>query len=206
MESKASKLSGEVMLVNEQKQPEIKTELPPNVAIAVAGKEKRPLTAAQQENLKRLIERNKAKAEERKAEREKEPPKEPVLTKKKRPYKQDLERKIVSDRLASLEELMKGFTANFRMESSKTISSAVSPPTPTEKPKKEKKQPKPKRPPTPTTTDCETDFTETETDTDIDDHQRSKYVRKAQKRIETVKQIEQQLQRPSNRYSNMSIF
>lgn len=184
MESKEGKES-EVMLVHPK--TEIKTELP----------EKRPLTASQQENLKRLIERNKAKALERKIEREKEPPKEPMLTKKKRPYKQDLERKIVADRLASLEELMKGLNTNFRMESNKTVQTVV-PVKP-----KTKKPTKPKRPPTPITTDCDSE-TEAETETETED-ECSKYVRKANQRIETVKKIQYQLQQP-NRYSNMSIF
>ena len=199
MESKSSISSGEVVLVNEKNQ----AELPPNIAIAVAGKEKRPLTEAQKENLKKLIERNKKLAAERKAERDLVPPKEPDVYKKKRPYKQDLERKIVSDRLSSLEELMKGLSSNFRMESSKTVSSGIPAPVPTEKKKKEAKPRKPKRPPTPTTTDCETEFTETDTDTE--DDRTSKYIRKAQQKIETVRQIEQTLQRP-NRYNNMSIF
>jgi hypothetical protein len=98
---------------------------------------------------------------------------------------------------------MKGFTANFRNQDINGNTVAVPPPSASEKPKKQSKPRKSKRPATPTTTDCETDFTETETDTE---DERNKYVRKAQKRIETVKQIEQQLQRPTNRYSNMSIF
>ena len=194
MESKSS-TSSEVVLVNETQ------ELPPNIAIAIAGKEKRPLTEAQKENLKKLIERNKKLAAERKAERDKEPPKEAVVYKKKRPYKQDIERKVVADRLSSLEELMKGLSSNFRMESSKTVSSCLPVPVPVVKSKAAAKPKKPKRPPTPTTTDCESE-TETETETETED-ERSKYVRKAEKRIETVKQIQQQL---GNRYSNMSIF
>jgi hypothetical protein len=207
MASQDSKSSGEVMLVNDQKQPEIKPELPPNIALAMEPpKVKRPLTEAQKENLKRLIERNQKLAAERKVEREKEPPKEPVLTKKKRPYKQDLERKIVADRLSSLEELMKGFTTNFR-NTDINGNKVATVPTPIEKPKKEQKPRKPKRPPTPTTTDFEeTDFTETETESELDDRTVKKYIRKAQQKMETVKQIEQTLQRPANRYANMSIF
>ena len=172
--------------------------------IEIANKPKRPLSEAQKENLKKLIERNRLRRLEikNKAELCKESlPEIEKPIKVKRNYKHDIERKIVADRLASLEELMKGFTTQFRNQDIK--GNTVPLPVPTQKEKKPKKPTKTKRPPTPTTTDCETDFTETETDTE---DERGKYIRKAQKRIETVKQIEQQLQRPTNRYSNMSIF
>jgi len=186
---------------------EVKQDVPSVPSnIEIATKPKRPLSDAQRENLKKLIERNRLRRLEIKKQAEVCKESLPEIEKPikvKRNYKHDIERKVVADRLSSLEELVKGLSVNFQNQDIK--GNTVSLPTPTEKEKKPKKPTKPKRPPTPTTTDCETDFTETE-DTDIDDRQRSKYVRKAQKRIETVKAIEQQLQRPVNRYSNMSIF
>jgi hypothetical protein len=189
---------------------EIKQDIPPVPSvpsnIEIATKPKRPLSDAQRENLKKLIERNRLRRLEIKKQAEVCKESLPEIEKPikvKRNYKHDIERKVVADRLSSLEELMKGFTANFRNQDIKGNTVAVPPPSASEKERKPKKPTKPKRPATPTTTDCETDFTETETDTE---DERSKYVRKAQKRIETVKQIEQQLQRPTNRYSNMSIF
>jgi hypothetical protein len=186
---------------------EVKQDVPSVPSnIEIATKPKRPLSDAQRENLKKLIERNRLRRLEIKKQAEVCKESLPEIEKPikvKRNYKHDIERKVVADRLSSLEELVKGLSVNFQNQDIK--GNTVSLPTPTEKERKPKKPTKPKRPPTPTTTDCETDFTETE-DTDIDDRQRSKYVRKAQKRIETVKAIEQQLQRPVNRYSNMSIF
>jgi hypothetical protein len=52
----------------------------------------------------------------------------------------------------------------------------------------------------------DTDTTGIDTDYDSDDNQR-KTIRKAVKRIETVRKIEQELAKPRlNRYSNLSVF
>ena len=201
-------VDGEVMLVDKPSGAEtIPLEISHEQAKVL--KPKRELSQAQKENLARLIEKNKAKAEERKKQLQQIPDqipedKVPVIVKAKRNYKKDVERKVVADRLASLEQLMKGFTEGFRNQDIKgNIVATV--PTPAEKPKKEKKQQKPKRPPTPTSEEESESESETETESELDDKTK-RYIRKAQVRMETVKQIEQTLQRPPNRYSNMSIF
>jgi hypothetical protein len=199
-------VDGEVILVDKPSGTEtIPLEISHEQAKAL--KPKRELSQAQKENLARLIEKNKAKAEERKKQLQQIPDqipedKVPVIVKAKRNYKKDVERKIVADRLASLEQLMKGFvTDEFRNQD---IKGNIVPILEKEKDRKPRLKNKPKRPPTPTSEESESE-TETETESELDEKTK-RYIRKAQVRMDTVKQIEQTLQRPPNRYSNMSIF
>lgn len=194
MDSTKVEKAGDVVLVEKEMADK------PNVALAL--KPKRPLSDLQKANLDKLIERNRLRREETKKQAEiyKESlPEAEKPIKVKRNYKQDIERKVVADRLSSLEELVKGFSTSFQKEA--VVEKVAEPPTQWENKKKPRKPVKPKRPATPTTTDCETE-TETEAES-TDTERKNKYVKKATQRLETVKQIQQQL---TNRYSNMSIF
>jgi hypothetical protein len=203
---------GQVMLVNKSDIPVDMQDgsgspITMSTKEAKALKPKRQLTEAQKKHLDDLIELNRQKREEKKQLRDGNIPSElpenmvPVIVKK-RNYKQDNERNEISKRLASLELNLKQIVSREDLE--KMLKDA----RPSEQPSKntlhvphEKPRPKSsmkvRAPPV-------SDTEDTEQESDSEDE--VKYVRKATRRLETVRQITEQLEKPRNRYSGMSIF
>jgi hypothetical protein len=175
-------------------------------------KPKREMSEVQQAHIKNLIEFNK----QRKLEKDKlkagiipddVPENEIPVIIKKRAYKKDVERREIASRLEKLEQLLSSKMHIEKPVVEKPVKRAVEKPpkvpvknSSTRRPLKEKKQV------VYSDTDTDTDTTGIDTDYDSDDNQR-KTIRKAVKRIETVRKIEQELAKPRlNRYSNLSVF
>jgi hypothetical protein len=206
---------GQVVLVNKSNIPLDKIEEGKPVEITPKElkqiKPKREMSEVQQAHIKNLIEFNK----QRKLEKDKLkagvipdniPENEIPVIIKKRAYKKDVERREIASRLEKLEQLL---SSKMPVEEVKKV----------EKPIKRAVE-KPMKPPTSrregtkplkkvvyvSDTDTDTDTTGIDTDYDSDDNQR-KTIRRAVKRIETVRKIEQELAKPRlNRYSNLSVF
>jgi len=199
---------GQVVLVNKSNIPLDRIEDGKPVEITPKElkqiKPKREMSEVQQAHIKNLIEFNK----QRKLEKDKlkagiipdnVPENEIPAIIKKRAYKKDVERREIASRLEKLEQLL---SSKVPIEEVKKVEKPVK--RAVEKPpkvpvKKVKKQV--------VYSDTEdTDTTGIDTDYDSDDNQR-KTIRKAVKRIETVRKIEQELAKPRlNRYSNLSVF
>ena len=206
---------GQVVLVNKSNIPLDRIE--DGKPIEITPKElkqikpKREMSEVQQAHIKNLIEFNK----QRKLEKDKlkagiipddVPENEIPVIIKKRAYKKDVERREIASRLEKLEQLLSSKIPIEKPVVEKPVKRAVEKPpkvpvknSSTRRPLKEKKQ----------VVYSDTDDTDTtgiDTDYDSDDNQR-KTIRKAVKRIETVRKIEQELAKPRlNRYSNLSVF
>jgi hypothetical protein len=212
---------GQVVLVNKSNIPLDRIE--DGKPIEITPKElkqikpKREMSEVQQAHIKNLIEFNK----QRKLEKDKlkagiipddVPENEIPVIIKKRAYKKDVERREIASRLEKLEQLLSSKMPVEKPVVEKPIKRAVEKPpkVPVKnsltlregaKPLKEKKKVV-----YVSDTDTDTDTTGIDTDYDSDDNQR-KTIRRAVKRIETVRKIEQELAKPRlNRYSNLSVF
>lgn len=203
---------GQVVLVNKSNIPLDKIEDGKPVEITPKElkqiKPKREMSEVQQAHIKNLIEFNK----QRKLEKDKLkagvipdniPENEIPVIIKKRAYKKDVERREIASRLEKLEQLLSSKAQEKPVERviEKPVKRAV------EKSAKPPKVPvkKEKKKVVYSDTD-DTDDTGIDTEYDSDEDQR-KTIRKAVKRIETVRKIEQELTKPRlNRYSNLSVF
>ena len=211
---------GQVVLVNKSNIPLDRIEDGKPVEITPKElkqiKPKREMSEVQQAHIKNLIEFNK----QRKLEKDKlkagiipdnVPENEIPAIIKKRAYKKDVERREIASRLEKLEQLL---SSKVPVEEVKKVenSSVAGRESGLPKPVKRAVEKPPKVPVKKVKkqvvySDTEdTDTTGVDTDYDSDDNQR-KTIRKAVKRIETVRKIEQELAKPRlNRYSNLSVF
>lgn len=219
-ENKKYVRNGSVVLVDKELVPDVTgnhVELPVDqVTELKRQKEKKPMSEAKQAHVNNLIAMNKAKKEARLKLKEgiipDVIPEGKVAVTVKRQYKKDVERSDIANRLANLETHISSIVskkdletlfANYRKE---TEIGVKEPRKPSENPR-----PKPvmKKKKMPVETSCdETEREDTEVD-DTDDEYTKKYIKKAAKRLDVVRKIETQLaavNKPVNRYANMSIF
>lgn len=215
-------VDGEVVLVDRAKVPQAKPVIEVSHRQAELMRPKRPLSEKQQENLKRLIEQNKARAAAWKGQKAPEQleqipeDKVAIQVKPKRPYNRKiphhfskLPEKPSEDEKEDVTESEADLPPPVKKSRPGKSRKLVAPPTSDEDEESEvEPPPKPKRvakkKEVPTKRRIVSDTSDFDDDTD-DDYRTEKYLNKAQARLEAVKKIEEQIRAKSNPYASRGL-
>ncbi len=218
-------VDGEVVLVDKAKVPQAKPVIEVSHRQAELMRPKRPLSEKQQENLKRLIEQNKARAAAWKAQKVPEQLEEipedkvAIQVKPKRPYNRKVPhhfskptetKQEESEDVTESEADLPAPVKKSRPGKSRKI---VAPPTSDEDEESEveprrrvtpKKAPKKEAKEVPVRRRIVSDTSDFDNESD-DDYHTQKYMAKAQARLDAVKKIEEQIRNKTNPYASRGL-